>query len=118
MSGMHSTFSNSVTGDKRHSDALLSALQQGSNNSTASNATSGSRSQQKDSDTASVSSFGSSISLLKGTFHAHSGAASSSRSSSKKSPSLVARQRAAEDAKTQAAKVDSAFVTGPVRNDL
>ncbi|EFQ27595.1 hypothetical protein CGRA01v4_03043 [Colletotrichum graminicola] len=111
MSGMHSTFSSSVTGDKRHSHALLSALQQGSTTSTGSNATAGS-------DTASVSSFGSSVSLLKGTSHGHSSAASSSRSGSKKSPSLVARQRAAEDAKTQAAKAESFSMTGPVRNDL
>ncbi|KAK1964983.1 hypothetical protein LY78DRAFT_122549 [Colletotrichum sublineola] len=113
MSGMHSTFSSSVTGDNRHSYALLPALQQGSSTSTGSNATSGSHFQQKGSDAASVSSFGSSVSLLKGTPHGHSSAVSSSSSGSKKSPSLVARQRAAEDVKT-----GSVFMTGPVRNDL
>ncbi|KAK1594421.1 uncharacterized protein LY79DRAFT_668694 [Colletotrichum navitas] len=111
MSGMHFTFSSSVTGDKRHSHALLSALQQDSTSSTSSNATGGS-------DSASVSSFGSSVSLLKGTSRAHSSAVSSFRSSSKKHPSLVARQRAAEDAKTQAEKAESFSTTGPVRNDL
>ncbi|KAK2027687.1 hypothetical protein LX32DRAFT_434209 [Colletotrichum zoysiae] len=111
MSGMHSTFSSSVTGDKRHSYALLSALQEGSKTSTGSNATGGS-------DTASISSFGSSASLIKGESKDRSSAVSSSRSSSKKSPSLVARQRAAEDAKTKAAKSESVFMTGPVRNDL
>ncbi|KAK1979917.1 hypothetical protein LZ30DRAFT_783104 [Colletotrichum cereale] len=113
MSGMHSTFSSSVTGDNRHSYAILSALRQGCGTSTGSNATGGSQSQQKGADAASVSSFGSFISLPKDTYHDDSSAVSPPPSVSKKSPSLVARQRAAEDAEAK-----STFVAGPVRNDL
>ncbi|GKT59074.1 hypothetical protein ColTof4_12633 [Colletotrichum tofieldiae] len=115
MSGMHSTFSSSVTGDNRHSYALLSALQQGSG--TGNNAAGSSHSHRKDADAASVSSFGSSVSLLKGKFHNHASAASSSPGS-KKSSSLVARQRAAEDPEAQTSKADSAFCASPVRNEL
>ncbi|GKT85224.1 hypothetical protein Ct61P_03074 [Colletotrichum tofieldiae] len=107
MSGMHSTFSSSVTGDNRHSYALLSALQQGSG--TGNNAAGSSHSHRKDADAASVSSFGSSVSLLKGNVVLPG---------SKKSSSLVARQRAAEDPEAQTSKADSAFCASPVRNEL
>ncbi|KAF6821587.1 hypothetical protein CSOJ01_00090 [Colletotrichum sojae] len=100
MSGMHSTFSSSITGDKQHSYAILSAMQQGS-------AAEGSRpqvsagQQAQEPDAASVSSFGSSISLLKGKLHRPF---NKKASDSGKSSSLVARQRAAEDANAMALK--------------
>ncbi|KAH0434289.1 hypothetical protein CcaCcLH18_05402 [Colletotrichum camelliae] len=99
MSGMHSSFSTSVTGDKQHSYAVLSAIQQGGPAAQGSQ-TQSSYGQQhrKDSDAASISSFGSSVTLLKDRLHrSHDNMAYSS----KKSSSLVARQRAAGDASAQ-----------------
>ncbi|KAK1641191.1 hypothetical protein BDP81DRAFT_129066 [Colletotrichum phormii] len=113
MSGMHSTFSSSITGDSRHSYALLSATQQGSKASGSSSASP----YQKDADIASISSFGSSASLLKSKLNKHSGATKSS-SSSKKSSSLIARQRAAEDANTQIMNSQAAFWPSSIRHDL
>ncbi|KAJ0168596.1 hypothetical protein CTA2_4111 [Colletotrichum tanaceti] len=114
MSGMHSTFFSSVTGDNRHSYAVLSALQQGA--STTGNGFCPSP-YSKDADTASVSTFGSSISLIKEKLPSLSGA--SSASGSKKSSSLVARQQAAEDAKAQASRAQyAASLASSIRNDL
>ncbi|OLN95589.1 hypothetical protein CCHL11_04869 [Colletotrichum chlorophyti] len=111
MSGMHSTFSSSFTGDKRHSYAVLSALQQ-SNSISAGNRNNGAEYSQthaqKDADAASVSSFGSSVSLLKNKLYR------SQHSAPNKSASLVARQRAAEHTGDMS---PSAYL-GPVRNDL
>ncbi|KXH53796.1 hypothetical protein CSAL01_01148 [Colletotrichum salicis] len=120
MSGMHSTFSSSITGDSRHSYALLSAIQQGPKASSSSSAASP---YQKDADIASISSFGSSASLLKSKLNKQSGAtksssSSSSSSSSKKSSSLTARQRAAEDANTQITNSQAAFWPSSIRHDL
>ncbi|KAF6843095.1 hypothetical protein CMUS01_02442 [Colletotrichum musicola] len=95
MSGMHSTFSSSITGDKQHSYAVLSAMQQGS-------AAEASPPQQaQEPDAASVSSFGSSVSLLKGKLHRPF---NNKASDSGKSSSLVARQRAAKNANAMALK--------------
>ncbi|KAL2874157.1 hypothetical protein SGCOL_010642 [Colletotrichum sp. CLE4] len=119
MSGMHSTFSSSITGDSRHSYALLSAIQQGSK---ASSSSSSASPYQKDADIASISSFGSSASLLKSKLNKHSGAKKSSSlsssSSSKKSSSLISRQRAAEDANTQIMNSQAAFWPSSIRHDL
>ncbi|OHE98775.1 hypothetical protein CORC01_05864 [Colletotrichum orchidophilum] len=116
MSGMHSTFSSSITGDSRHSYTLLSALQQGNKaSSNSSPRPQASSPYQKDADAASVSSFGSSISLLKSKMSKNS---SSSTSSSKKSPNLIARQRAAEDANTQIMISQAAYWPSSVRRNL
>ncbi|KAI3545502.1 hypothetical protein CABS01_14563 [Colletotrichum abscissum] len=119
MSGMHSTFSSSITGDTRHSYALLSAIQEGSKASSSSSA-SYSSPYQKEADAASMSSFGSSMSLLKSKLNKHSAgsARSSSSSSSKKSSSLIARQRAAEDANTQIMYSQAAYWPSSIRTDL
>ncbi|KAL0944229.1 uncharacterized protein CTRU02_202116 [Colletotrichum truncatum] len=118
MSGMHSTFSNSVVGDKRHSYAVLSALQQGSAAEGSPAQPSSSRQQHpqypKESDAASVSSFGSTVSLLKDKLHQ----SHNKSSSSNKSTSLVARQKAADDAKAQVLKNQSEFWSTSIRNDL
>ncbi|KAF9881360.1 hypothetical protein CkaCkLH20_01510 [Colletotrichum karsti] len=100
MSGMHSTFSTSITGDKQHSYAVLSAIQQGSAAESSQTQFSSGQQHPKEFDAASVSSFGSSVSLLKDKRHR-----SHNKSlTAKKSSSLVARQRAAEDANAQVLK--------------
>ncbi|WQF80098.1 hypothetical protein CDEST_05112 [Colletotrichum destructivum] len=117
MSGMHSTFSSSVTGDNRHSYAVLSALQQGASTTSTTGNGSCPSPYRKDADAASVSTFGSSISLIKEKLPSYSGASSTSRS--KKSPSLVARQRAAENVEAQASRAQSAAsLAFSIRNDL
>ncbi|TDZ37724.1 hypothetical protein C8035_v007611 [Colletotrichum spinosum] len=92
----------SVTQDKRHSYALLSAILEGSAAEASQTRLSPNQrvyqSRQKDSDAASVSSFGSTASLLK----SQPKPSQRTSSSSKKPPSLVARQRAADDANARA----------------
>ncbi|KAI8232162.1 hypothetical protein K4K55_005777 [Colletotrichum sp. SAR 10_96] len=115
MSGMHSSFSSSITGDKQHSYAVLSAIQQGSAAQGPQTQSFYSKQHRKDSDAASISSFGSSVTLLKDKLHrSHDNKASSS----KKSSSLIARQRAAGDASGQVLQNQSEYWSSSIRNDL